>query len=149
MDQTSTKRYEDRQNGLVRLHAESAQENSRCLFNGFVHWYAFFWTLNGAALAWLYAGGGNAAPMGARIMLTVLFVYLNISAIGACLFVWWQMLQFQYAARKLAECPSHMPPAGFHPRFLKYVFVTGALSFSANVVAWGLLPILLQRPDVI
>lgn len=127
----------------------TASENLQLLYTLYVQWYTFFWTLNGASLAWLYGSDKSIAwtlPWG-KYVLPAVFLTLNILAFATDCFC----LQLARKLRRdaceamlvLAKDISSPIPSDsglFTDKFAAFVFKTGMASFVANIAAWIILP---------
>lgn len=142
-------------NDIFKQQHSLASDNVKQIFSSFVTWYTFFWTLNMAALGFFYspqaASLASSQSIHIRLIVTAVFVALNILGIGVCYFCWKSICQLRNEATiamqnwlNLQENNLATQPAvGLFPVSLSnYVFSAGALSLALNLVAWLLLPII-------
>jgi hypothetical protein len=133
----------------------TASDSLRAVYTLYVQWYTFFWTLNVAALAWLYSASSVAvlAMWSSQWLLTGVFVVLNVLAILCCRHCW------QLARKLHADADSamnswsgasnitHVPGVALYtPEFAKFVWIAGYISFAINIVAWIALPFIRPPP---
>jgi hypothetical protein len=132
-------------NELIHLH-DLAARNVTELLTIFVNWYIFFWTLNAAILSWLYkmdpSPGHERYWRHIGLLMTALFVFLNLLSIAACWFSYDAVARLIEDARSLgARMMSSRPEMGLIPiGTMRFIFVACAISLLCNAIAWAVLP---------
>jgi hypothetical protein len=128
-------------------------ENIRGLLSTFFQWYTFFWTLNMAALAWIYAKQDSLSPSvnKNRALVAGLFVLLNVLGTCSSLVMILAIVRLSDGNASFVQLfASKGDPASLETsRLIKlgtvptsvyvYAFVTCALSTALMGTFWGLM----------
>ncbi len=139
-------------NDLHKQRFVTACDNARLVGTLYAQWFTFFWTLNGAALAWLY-GASSRPPHAGQVLLSALFVFLNALAVAACWYFWVatdglsrdaRAAQQEWSRAVAGVGQDPLPPtAALVPgSLIRFVYPGGMATFVANICAWALLPAL-------
>ncbi len=144
---------------LVTTRLAEAHDHHRALADVFMTWYTFFWTLNAAALAWIFAktrSGDHSQSVQKRIAL--LFVILNVSGTATCLVVLHafaslreEILELTRAAVALKAPNETVPASLFAPPltrlFIWYGLITCAGTTMLMALVWLFLGRVPSHPD--
>jgi hypothetical protein len=118
-------------------------ENIRIIFQTYIHWYTFFWTINITVMGSFFYST-NLDPQKfpiLKIIAITLFIVLNTLGIGACYSVWVSMINSNASAREISialDADSDFP---FDQHILHYACAAGAASLLGNLILWMVLGI--------
>lgn len=144
---------------LIGARIDLEQQTLRTYLELFLTWYAFFWTLNVAALAWVF---GRTRPVpddehsaGFRRWISIGFAVLNVTALGTCCFSGLVMtraskatLALQQSLPQAADLPAAYFAAPMPASFLWWVTLSAAFTVVGASVMWGCLAWHTRRPAV-
>lgn len=132
---------------IILFKLNAVNENYRAVVSTFIQWYTFFWTLNAAALAWIFGKtrrGEHVASFQSGI--AWMFAILNLLGVGTCWFTWGAVndLAGQATALIAAKADGHVlqsvllqPPMPLG--FVRYGFPTCMGSVTMMGIAWVVL----------
>ena len=136
-------------NDLFRQQHIIANDNAKLIISSFATWFTFFWTLNLAAMGYLYSPQAAQQISKFHVLLSAIFFLLNVLGIGVCYYCWKSISQLREEAVAAVKswialengASSIEFSAGLLPiRISNYVFLASEISLLLNLVAWGILP---------
>ncbi len=130
---------------ILSQHLIQLNEHIRAMADIYWNWYAFFWTLNGALLGWIYVKKSDRGiDAKSRRLIAFVFIYINIisvaASIGVAVYLWSMSHETVDVTLEIARINGGMTPLQREllssPTYPLPVGI-GALSF--NVITLSLL----------